>query len=319
MYSNKFVACIMVDDEVVREVRKDNSDLVYLPFGTDYQLRLKNLDYRRAVVSISIDGDDVLDGSRLVVEGNSTTDLKGFLDSKSNKARNAFRFIEKTEKVSKHRGDRVDDGLIRIEVQFEEDLPLIEQVIKWPPHCPYEPWDPYNPWYPHRRIFWHIDHFTAGGESSGSNSGFTSQTNQWSGGTHRVNVFNCNAAEPTMDAADVKDAIERDPPLVENADLTGDPVEDASNALDIPPTTNTVNQNGITVTGNIVNQGFTTVPIRKLTAEKVVIVFKLQGKKSDSKLVVKPLLVKSKIECHTCGEKCKSGVKYCPECGTCLL
>ncbi|MEK0340335.1 MAG: hypothetical protein QQN46_08995, partial [Nitrosopumilus sp.] len=100
MYSNKFVACIMVDDEVVREIRKDNSDLIYLPFGTDYQIRLKNLDHRRAVVSISIDGDDVLDGSRLVVESNSTTDLKGFLDCKTNKARNAFRFIEKTERVS---------------------------------------------------------------------------------------------------------------------------------------------------------------------------------------------------------------------------
>ncbi len=299
MYSNKFAACIMVDDEVVREVRKDDADLVYLPFGTDYQLRLKNLDHRRAVVSISIDGDDVLDGSRLVVEGNSTTDLKGFLDSKTNKARNAFRFIEKTERVSKHRGDRVDDGLVRIEVQFEEDLPAIDQTIKWPPYSPYDPY-PYPRYpYPGPYITWY------GG------SGFTN-----SGGSN-IQLMSCSMGEPTMDAGPVEDAT-GNPPSVENADLTGDPVED--DALDIPPTTNTFTSNeGITVTGIIVNQGFTTVSIRKLAAEKVVIVFKLQGKKSDSQPVVKPLLVKSKIECHTCGEKCKSGVKFCPECGTCLL
>ncbi len=291
MYSNKFVACIMVDDEVVREIRKDSSNLVYLPFGTDYQIRLKNLDHRRAVVSISIDGDDVLDGSRLVVEGNSTTDLKGFLDSKTNKARNAFRFIEKTERVSEHRGDRVDDGLLRVEVQFEEDLPLIEQTIKWPitPHP--QPWYPYNPgiWY--------------GGGFSNSGGICRGQSFSYSGDCEITNLqFSVNNEQPTMDA-NVDDA--------EDVDLT--------NLPDIGNSTNTFNDAGITVTGGLVGQVFTTTFVRKLAAEKVVIVLKIVGKKSDSKPVVKPLLVKSKIECHTCGEKCKSGVKYCPECGTCLL
>ena len=305
MYSNKFAACIMVDDEVVREVRKDGADHIYLPFGTDYQIRLKNLDHRRAVVSISIDGDDVLDGSRLVVEGNSTTDLKGFLDSKTNNARNAFRFIEKTERVSQHRGDRVDDGLVRIEVQFEEDLPEIDQIIKYVPTRPYDPWHPYPyPINPGPYIAWY------GG------SGFTN-----GGGSNQINLMSCSMGEPkpTADVSPAEDAADN-PPSVENADLTGDPVEDASNALDIPPTTNTFTGNdGITVTGIVVNQGFTTVHIRKLAAEKVVLVFKLLGKSDDGYKVAKPLLVKSKIECETCGEKCKSGTKFCPECGTCLL
>ena len=178
MYSNKFAACIMVDDEVVREVRKDGADNIYLPFGTDYQIRLKNLDHRRAVVSISIDGEDALDGSRLVVEGNSTTDLKGKLDSKTNNARNGFRFIEKTERVSEHRGDRVDDGLVRIEVQFEEELPKIEQIIKYVPQQPFQPWDS---WFPgsHRPTMWFGSGFT---HTSGNLAHTTNQTFQWSGG-----------------------------------------------------------------------------------------------------------------------------------------
>ncbi len=283
MYSNKFVACIMVDDEVVREIRKDNADLVYLPFGTDYHIRFRNLDHRRAVVSISIDGDDVLDGSSLVVEPNSTTDLKGRLDSETNKARNAFRFIEKTERVSKHRGDHIDDGLVRIEVQFEEDLPQVEQIIKWPitPHQ--------QPWYPHNPGPWY-----GGGILRGQSFSYS--------GDCEVNNIQCssNGGDFTMDANDVEDA-------------------DLSNLDSLGNTTNTFNADGVTVTGGLVGQVFTTTFVRKLAAAKTVIVFKLQGKKSDSKPVVKPLLVKSKIECHTCGEKCKSGVKYCPECGTCLL
>ena len=282
MYSNKFVACIMVDDEVVREIRKDNSDLVYLPFGTDYQIRLKNLDHRRAVVSISIDGDDVLDGSQLVVESNSTTDLKGRLDSKSNKARNAFRFIEKTERVSEYRGDRMDDGIVRIEVQFEEDLPQVEQVIKWPITQHPQPWYPYNPGP------WH-----GGGICRGQSFSYS--------GDCEINNLQCstNVGEPTMDAN------------VEDVDLTN--LDSIGNA------TNVFNDAGITVTGGLVGQVFTTTFVRKLAAAKTTIIFKLLGVDTKLKPVEKPLLVKSKIECPTCGEKCKSAVKYCPECGTCLL
>lgn len=285
MYQSKFIACIMVDDEIVREVRQDGSDCIFLPFGTDYHLRLKNLDHRRAVVSVTIDGEDVLDGSQLVVDGNSTTDLKGFLDSKTNVARNAFRFIEKTERVSKHRGDRVDDGLVRVEVQFEEDL-QIESIIKWPRY-PWEPGVRRDGWSPCQPDIW----FGSGFTNSGS---FTAkgQTFDWAGDAE-INAMQCS--------------------------LTGNDAEDEVDLTNIPETTNTVNTDGITVTGNVVSQVFTTTHIRKLAPAKVVIVFKLQGKTSDSKPVSKPLMVKSKIECHTCGEKCKSGTKFCPECGTCLL
>ena len=289
MYSNKFVACIMVDDEVVREIRKDNSDLVYLPFGTDYQIRLKNLDHRRAVVSISIDGDDVLDGSRLVVEPNSTTDLKGCLNSDSNKALNAFRFIERILAIAEHRGDHVDDGLVRIEVQFEEDLPMIEQIIKWPLPSNARPWTPHNPG------IWHD-----GGLIQYQGFYCQGQSFNYSSNAEIKSIECCMNVQPTMDAADVDEV-------------------DLSNLSNIGNTTNVVNDPGISGGGGLVGQAFTTTHVRKLSAEKTVIVFKILGKKSDSKLVVKPLLVKSKIECHTCGEKCKSAVKYCPQCGTCLL
>lgn len=125
MYNNKFVACLVVNGKIAREI----GETVYMPFGSEYAIRLKNLDTRRAVVSVTIDGEDATGGTQLVIEANQESDLEGFLDAATNVARNRFKFIEKTQKISEHRGDRADDGLIRIEFQFEE-----------PPYVP-----PYRP------------------------------------------------------------------------------------------------------------------------------------------------------------------------------
>lgn len=289
MYQSKFIACVMVDNEIVREVRKDGSDSIFLPFGTDYHLRLKNLDHRRAVVSVTIDGEDVLDGSQIVVDGNSTTDLKGFLDSKANVAHNAFRFIEKTEKVKDHRGEKVDDGIVRIEVQFEEDLPQIEQTIKrdgigYPWRGPW-----YNDWsdFPTAQPLWKYTTWQAPGSSAGN--------------PNTVHLGSTGDAQ------------------IRSCSLSGPEPSDAVMDFGVCDNTNTVNTSGITVTGNVVDQAFTTTHVRRLSAEKVVFVFTLLGMVREGHPVKAPLTVKSKIECHTCGTKSKSGVKYCPECGTCLL
>jgi hypothetical protein len=92
---------------------------------------LKNLHSRKAVVTIFIDGKDVLDGNSLVIEANETGQLDGVM--KRNKVKNRFKFIKKTQEIADHRGDRIDDGIIRIEVKFEaerEELPITSWT--WP-------------------------------------------------------------------------------------------------------------------------------------------------------------------------------------------
>ena len=59
---------------------KENGDTIRIPFKTEYSLFFKNLENRRACVTVSIDGKDVLGGNRLIVEPNSTLDLDGYLD-----------------------------------------------------------------------------------------------------------------------------------------------------------------------------------------------------------------------------------------------
>jgi len=123
VYSHKFVAVVVCKGQIVRELREDSDDVIRLPFGADYSIRLKNLHSERAIVSIEIDGQDVLDGTQIVVDANETADIEGFM--KGHTVRNKFRFIEKTQQISKHRGDYIEDGIIQVSYQFEKPKPPV--------------------------------------------------------------------------------------------------------------------------------------------------------------------------------------------------
>lgn len=112
-YKEYFVTEVKVNGKILRV----QNDKVYLPFGSEYSLLLKNLNTKRAKVNLQIDGQDVLSGTSLVLSTNESVDLLGFM--KNNQVTNKFKFIEKTQEISEHRGDKPEDGLIRIEFAFE--------------------------------------------------------------------------------------------------------------------------------------------------------------------------------------------------------
>ncbi len=119
MFKQSFAAAIKVGGRVLREL--DGS--VLLPFGSEYAIYLKNLNSRRAMVKISIDGVDVLNGSSLVIEGSQSLDLERFV--RDHFKGNRFKFIERTSAVERHRGIGAEDGLVRIEFAFERSVPLL--------------------------------------------------------------------------------------------------------------------------------------------------------------------------------------------------
>jgi len=128
MYKHKFAVSVKNNGKILR----DSDGEVRLPFGSDYSIYLKNLNTVDAVVKVSIDGTDVLDGNSLVLNPNSILDLKGFM--KRSKVTNRFRFIEKTKEISDYRGDRVDDGLIRVEFRFVKKQPnflIVDNTSPW--------------------------------------------------------------------------------------------------------------------------------------------------------------------------------------------
>ena len=118
-YKDNFVTEVKCNGKILRV--RDGA--VHLPFGSEYTLLLKNLNSRKASVTVHIDGQDVLDYNSLILEPNSSTELEGFLSGTV--ARNRFKFIQKTKEVQDHRGDKIGDGLVRVEFAFEKPRPEV--------------------------------------------------------------------------------------------------------------------------------------------------------------------------------------------------
>jgi len=118
-YKDQFVVEVKCKGKILRVV----DDVVRLPFGSEYSLYLKNLNSKRASVNISIDGVDILDGKSLVINGNEVSEIHGFLTGTTIK--NRFKFINKTKEIQDYRGDKIDDGIIRVEFAYEKPKPVV--------------------------------------------------------------------------------------------------------------------------------------------------------------------------------------------------
>lgn len=119
MYNSGLVCVVKSNGKILRE----DKDVCFLPFNSEYSLLIKNLETRNVLAKISIDGQDVLDGNSLIIHPNTEIELEGFM--KGSIAKNKFKFIKKTKEISDYRGDKIDDGIIRIEYQFEKIIPVV--------------------------------------------------------------------------------------------------------------------------------------------------------------------------------------------------
>jgi len=117
VYSKNFVIVVKCGGKILRE----RDGIVTLPFGSEYSLLVKNLDSRKCSCKISVDDTDIVGGS-LIIDGNSESELEGFITGTV--AKNKFKFIQKTKQIQDHRGDNIDDGMIRVEFAFEKPNPI---------------------------------------------------------------------------------------------------------------------------------------------------------------------------------------------------
>src|SRR5689334_6539000 len=99
MYSEKMVCAIKVGGKILREHSDNNTQTVFIPFGSEYSFYLKNLSSgRRACVWITIDGKDAIDGG-LVLNPNQSVDLERFIEAGQMDKGLRFKFIERSEKI----------------------------------------------------------------------------------------------------------------------------------------------------------------------------------------------------------------------------
>jgi hypothetical protein len=290
MYDNKFVAVVKARGQILRE----DKDTVLIPFGEEYTILMKNLNGQRALVKVQIDGQDVVDGG-LIVNANSEIELERFV--KDLNSGNRFKFIQKTKKIQEHRGDKIDDGMIRIEFQFERPTPTYTAPIwNYSDSCNWQlikgsDISSDSQILPHNVTV--SNHVTL----SGSSGKFSSDTS---------NVLATNTSSGVVNNSNSTNAST-------NVTLT-------ANTYNVRGLDNSLPQieEGITVKGSVSNQKFKQGYIGLLEDEKHVIILQLKGYKDSGKPVEQPLTVKTPKKCSTCGRTNKSNVKYCAECGTYL-
>lgn len=129
MYNEKLVFALKAHGKVLREFK----DTVYVPFGSEYSILIKNLNSVRALVKVSIDGQYVDEtGAGFVVSPNDNIELERFVKNGNLSQGNHFKFIERTEKIEQHRGVGGEDGLVRVEFQYEKRVP-VQPIIVWHP------------------------------------------------------------------------------------------------------------------------------------------------------------------------------------------
>ena len=126
MYSNKLACCVKSNNKALREFE----DQVYLPFNSEYSIFVKNKNSVRASVKIEIDGVDVTEGISLVVNPNDEIELERFIKHGNLLQGNRFKFIQRSEKIEKHRGIKAEDGLVRIEFQFEKVSQYVQPIYQ---------------------------------------------------------------------------------------------------------------------------------------------------------------------------------------------
>lgn len=286
MYSNKLVCSVKVNNKILREKTIDNESTVYVPFGSEYSLLLKNLGGRNAVVNIEIDGRKVTRGGFYINAG-QTAEIERFVDNLMEGRR--FKFIEKTDEISEFRGDRIDDGMIRVTWQFEAAKPEVvkKTVITDHYHHNHHHWGCNcvfcNPWFGGSHYY---SSHTIGG-SIGSLGNFDSQITCRSVGE--------NANSVMLTASQINNSQIQMENLLKRCD----------------------NDAGITVEGSKSDQKFTTTYAGKLEENVHSMVIILKGTR-DQVPVQKPVVVSDKLQCSTCGRKWSSKFEFCAKCGTAI-
>jgi zinc-ribbon domain len=258
MYHNRLAMAVKVNGKVLREFK----DTVFLPFGAEYSLLIKNLHTVRALVRISIDGNEVVDGG-LIVDYNSEIELERMVKTNLNEG-NRFKFIERSDAVEQHRGVKLEDGIIRVEYQFED------RSFYRPPTLTYT-----------AQPYWTNDILV------GSDISHTVSTNSVL--RNAIHDMQCSATSSVHPGVACNDFVE-----------TG------------------YNDAGITVPGSVSNQKFSKVTGFRVLPDQHVMIFKLLGETPDNEPIRKPVTVKAKPKCVTCGKQNKAHAKFCSHCGTAL-
>ena len=257
------------------------------------------------MVNIFIDGDNIVEGG-LVINAGQEVNLERYIKNGNLTEGNRFKFIERTAAIEDGpRGIKLEDGLIRIEFQYEQPRPVINLNnivggLQYPPGV--------------RGMTSEYPGVADKYSKSINNSWGTSYSANVNGAMRGVD-FSSNGAATAQAASAQVDKYCADNGIVNKMEM-----HDGAATMDWmdAEVTRSVNDVGITVPGSKSTQKFQHVTMGIMETEKHSMVIKLLGETPDNKPVLQPVTVERKPECVTCGKKNKAHAKFCTECGTAL-
>lgn len=304
MFKDNLIVCLKANGKILREVK----DITYLPFGTEYTILIKNNESKRAQVKVWIDETDATDGTALVIEPNSSIELERFIKGGNLKEGNKLKFIEKTQKISDFRGDKIDDGFIRVEWQYE-----LKYEEKHVTHV-------YHDWY-YRGLYPNYPYYTLGGYCGSGVTLTNSGATPTFGAISNSSTFGGAATDYTLTSS--MNNMSATASIATNCMDPGPGIATAFTAQaatarpmnEVQPRS-LMNDAGITVPGGHSDQEFKQASWFALETTKHVITLKLLGESPEGKKVEAPVTVKTKPVCGTCGRQNKATAKFCGECGT---
>ena len=315
MYQSKLVASLKANGKILREFK----DTVYIPFGSEYSFLLKNLNTTRALVNVFIDGEDMTPGG-LVLNAGQEVDLERSIKGGNLREGNKFKFIERTAAIEDGpRGVKLEDGLVRIEFQFEKPPMRVSELPDW------QRKSIFGPMYGnHGGIVGSTsaseypgvtDKFSAGNPSTWIQASSTSYSTNVNGAMRGVD-FSQNGSATAQAASAAVDKYCADNGIINKMEAHDGMA--TMDWMDNEMKREVVNDVGITVPGSKSTQSFTTTYMNAMEPEKHTIVLKLLGETLDNKPVLQPVTTKHKPKCVTCGKVNKATAKFCTECGTAL-
>lgn len=282
MYANKLAVAVKANGKVLREF----GDNVYVPFGTEYTILIKNLNSVRAQVTVNIDGTEATEGCSLVIGPNQELELQRFIKNGNLSEGNRFKFIERTSKIENGpRGAKLEDGLIRIEYQFER--PVVRSGI-----LRGFDYDQYGSPYTLTNALNTVDLYSRS-ETMAYASNATSDIPRSRSLHRRITDGNSSMAMAAPTASANAFTMQAAAPVPQN---------------DV----------GITVAGSKSTQQFHIASHFEVEDLTNVMVIHLHGETDAGKVVSTPVTVKAKPRCTTCGHQNKATSKFCSECGTSL-
>ena len=305
MYQSKLVASLKANGRILREFK----DTVYIPFGSEYSILLKNLNTTRAIVNVFIDGTNIIEGG-LVLNAGQEVDLERSIVNGNLSAGNKLKFIERTSAIENGpRGVKLEDGLIRIEFQFEAPRPVINiNDVWWKNSIVGQTGGAYYGTGVPRDMF-----YATNGTSASGVSGSTGTDRFTLTASGSISQMNVNGVLRGVDYSNGEATKAAAASAINNV-VPQSATHDGMATMDWMP----ANDVGITVPGSRSDQKFQTTTMGALDPEKHTIVLKILGETPDNKPVTEAVTVKKKPKCVTCGKQNKATAKFCSECGTAL-